>query len=143
MRHDQEIREFIAKFDAGESVQVIEMGGLSDGYELAIWEMTVRLLDKMVEGLSSDPDIDWTEDGSWPADKAFITEIADQFAETRGLTGAQYGAACNAATVFFRHGIEGGLDMARDRVITIAKSQLINPWGVGTEKHNQWNEAHA
>lgn len=143
MRHDQEIREFISKFDAGEPVQVIEMGGLGDGYELAIWEMSIRLLDKMVDGLTSDPDVDWTEEGSWPSDKVFITEVADELAEDRGLTGAQYGAACNAATVFFRHGIAAGLAKAPDRVITIQKTQLQNPFTPGCEQHDAWNLANA
>jgi len=139
MRHDQEIRDFIAKFDAGEPIRVIEMGGLSDGYELAIWEMAIRLLEKMCDGLTSDPETEWTEDTNWPADKIFITEAADQLANDRGVTGAQYGAACNASTVFFRHGVVAALQMVPDRIITIQKSQLQNPYTAGCEQHDKWN----
>ncbi len=139
MRHDDELNELTNRWEMCLPVEVIQMGGLSDGYEIAIWDAAFQILDKMILGLSSDPDLDWSEDSqAWISDLEFVNIVGDDIADLAGLSGAQTGAAKNAAIVLFRHGHEGGLALAADRVIVITKTAMVNPWRNGTPQHREF-----
>lgn len=133
MRHDVELKQFIADWRAGKPVQVIELGGFGDGYETAIWDFSIEVLDKMLDGITTDPE-DWQEGRPvWESDKEFIRQVADALCEDEGLTGAQYSAGLNGATVLFRNGHAAGLAMAPDRVITLSKAMKQNPYMAGSD----------
>ncbi len=139
MRHDDELNELINRWEMCLPIEVISMGGLSEGYEIAIWDAAFQILDKMILGISSDPETDWDEDGqAWASDLVFINTIGNDIADEAGLTGAQTGAAKNAAIVLFRHGHDGGLALAPDRVIVINKKAMINPFRNGSDQHREF-----
>lgn len=128
MRHDEDLLSYIDDFNNGDQVAVVEMGGMSAAYELTIWIATFKILEAMIHNIDSDPLIDWGSDeypsDTWIKDQAMIKNLAGKY--SHDLTGAQYGAAINAATILFRNGIEDALDTADNigRLIVISQSML-------------------
>ena len=113
----------LKSWDAGEGVWSIEMGGLGPGYEQCIQLMTFEFLRAMLEepfdfaGKADDTKawrdyVDALEKKAGPAD--VINKL--------GPSGAQFGAAMNAAAIFARHGYAKGIEMAsKDRRIQVRK----------------------
>ncbi len=136
---DISIADVLTKWDAGEPVWTIEMGGMGPGYEQAIqitaFEM-LRLMvgdppnfdaiDREAELLEHEPSAIPYGETEWhkyrdEMDKALFAE--DGPCRGLGLSGAQYGAASNIASVFVRHGYRAGLDLApTDRHILVSKN---------------------
>lgn len=96
--------DWLARWDKGESVWSIEMGGLGPSYEQCIHITLAEMLRHMLEA-KYDP-------ASWDSPDAFArdrkaTETA-MFANKRvnalGLSGAQFGAAMNLAVRFYHRG---------------------------------------
>lgn len=142
MRHNEELLSLIDDFFSGEEVTVIEMGGLSIAYETAIWVAAFRILEQMIYTIDNDPEIDW-EEGSdtWTHDRELIKMISDEICEAEGLTGAQAGAATNAATVLFRQGYDKALDMVSpDRVILLSNEKWANPFAYDTDEYWEYYE---
>lgn len=122
MTIQKQIEDFISQWDDGKEVEVIEMGGISDSYEKAIWETAVRFLN-MFKNYAVPHDF-WessnlSEDARNKKYRDFLygVDINDL-----GLSGAQFGAASNAASLMWRHGVEKAFSMApKDRLIKISK----------------------
>lgn len=118
--------EAIAAWNAGKEVKVVEMGGLSLGYEITIWNMAFAMLSEMLktewdwDKFWAQPEVDQKKD--W-AD--FKEELEDRPAVRQAIkdndpTGAQFSAALGAATIFWQFGYEGALAKApADRIIPL------------------------
>jgi hypothetical protein len=131
-----ECRDLLAKWDAGEIVWTVEMGGLGPGYEQCIQITAFEALRFM---LDSPPDWDsFADDKDKPygerewnrylesLDEALFAEGAP--CKDLGLSGAQHGAAANIASVFLKNGHQRGLDMAgKDRLIQVQKTFPAQP----------------
>ena len=102
-----ELNEVIEKYENGEAVRSVEMGGLSDGYEEAIQTLGFRLA-KQGESIKSYDGFEIPED-----------------LKGRGYSGAQVGAAINLCNVFLKNGYEGGLKLVDEsRIIIVRKKHL-------------------
>lgn len=98
MENHTEARAWLAKWDAGEIVWTIEMGGLGPGYEQCIQLMAAEMLRVLLErGMPEDDE----------ARRKLLTELPA--VEKLGPTGAQWGAAANLAMNFYRRGPEVAL----------------------------------
>lgn len=94
------IDEMIAKWDAGEPVQSLEMGGIGPGYEQAI-----QIL--MMEILRDERDTDTTGDRSQYWADATVARCDKP---CLGFSGSQVGAAKSLAWGFLEHGPDGFWD---------------------------------
>ena len=119
-------KELLASWDALKPVKTVEMGGMSDGYEMAIQLAAfeyLRALMQLAPKLKKLSDVERTR----LSDR--IHAIADPsiallgLNENYGMSGAQVGAAMNMASCFYSQGYEAGLKSAgEDRHITIVKT---------------------
>lgn len=137
-------QDLIDAWEAGKEVTVISMGGLGTGYEIAIWEFAIKALNVMTnitpfswedfDLLGPDEKKNFWEEYRNAAEigaygrgdeKGPLAETLDLL----GLSGAQWGAAWNAASVIHRHGYEASLLMVEDnRRIQLSKGGLsLNP----------------
>lgn len=119
------ITEVVQKWDAGEPIQAIEMGGLGPGYEQAIQILIVELLRDNDGKPLPDPESDeaktWGDDtvnrvNGWPG---------------CGFSGAQVGAARGVAFRMLSQGYEATLDEMRehdkDRLILASRTWPREP----------------
>jgi hypothetical protein len=125
------IQEFINTWEAGQEVTVIEMGGLGKGYEIAIWEYAIKALNYM----TNIKPFDWeTYNTLAPTDKienwrgytkeAEAVDLKETL-EYLGLSGSQWGAAWNAASVISKNGLTDALAMVdTTRLIKLSKGGL-------------------
>lgn len=106
--YGESAEEWLRRWDAGESVWSIEMGGIGPGYEQVIQITTANILRMLVDGYT-----DWES-----INDEIITE--DKF----GLSGAQYGAAANLAAMLFNNTPIGVMTDARvkDRHIQVSNN---------------------
>lgn len=88
--------EWIAKWDAGELVWTIEMGGISPGYEQTIQCIAAEMLRYFV---TEKPDLDG---GDWATIRDAMDSALKPVSEKYGPSGAQWGAARNLAAHFYR-----------------------------------------
>lgn len=118
-RHDKEQRygkdcaDLLARWDRGEGVWSIELGGLGPGYEQAIQLAGFEFLRAMI---AVAPDASkWADsDDAWKADRKAVEAVAGPVIEPLGLSGAQWGAGLNMAAVFYRNGPVAAMEMAAD-----------------------------
>lgn len=119
--------EWLAKWDDGETIPSVSMGGFSDDYEQAIQITAAEILRYLLE---ESPDLVVMPKEDMPP----FWEKADRVVFKRleplglsgercrwGLSGAQYGAARNLAAIFYRRGPSEAMadaDVA-DRIIAI------------------------
>ncbi len=89
-------QEWLKRWDSGQSVWSIEMGGFGPGYEQAIQITTAELIRIILDAgydykkwANPDDPTDWNRDREKIRDAAFENEIIKPL----GLSGAQYGAA--------------------------------------------------
>lgn len=126
MKAHDEARDWIAKWDAGECISSMEMGGIGPGYEQAIQEAVVAIVRANIEH-------DIPEGEAMPKDAAGYNIWGDDIlhAEDRrfgGLTGAQAGRAKWLAYKILTGGITALMDTLRekgeweDRHILISKA---------------------
>ena len=115
----------IKAWRAGEKVRVIEMGGMGLGYERGIWEMAFTFLEVMLE---NPPSKGWDH---FKDNKDAWSEYRDRVeADPRSAkcvkdvepSGAMFGAAMSAASVFANKGYVAGLNMApTDRIMLLSR----------------------
>jgi hypothetical protein len=125
------IDEALAAWDAGEEVQTVEMGGLGDGYEMAIQCVAFELM----RALRDDPDLrrmneETPDNGSFPQEfkdklDTIVSGLDAKDANGRygmgGLSGAQVGAARNIAVNLTRHGYANAREKVPDRLIFVRR----------------------
>ena len=93
--------EVLARWDRGDIIHTIEMGGMGPGYEQCIQIVAMEVLrvclnKKYDASLWEDKDI-WARDRD-EIDKAVSPQITDL-----GLSGAQWGAGLQLGTGFYMH----------------------------------------
>lgn len=96
--------EWLRRWDAGERVWSISMGGLGPGYEQCIQITTAEILRHL---LAEKYDVEkWSDADAWKRDRAVIEKagFANATIDNLGLSGAQWGAAMSLATALYRQG---------------------------------------
>jgi hypothetical protein len=120
--------EALAAWDKGDSIWSASMGGLGPGYEQCIQLMGFEMLRAILEN----PPKDWKEfdDAETGLDKwrDYCKGIESKpkvahVVKTLRVSGAQYGAAMNLATVLARNGYSEGLEKVdKDRLIQVMRT---------------------
>lgn len=106
--------EHLRRWDAGEPVWTIDMGGLGPGYEQAIQILAVEIVRDGIGGQLPD-DASYREWGE--------EAIRRNSKSCGGFTGAQVGAAKNLAWNILKHGPAETLEqVGADRRILVSKS---------------------
>lgn len=116
-------KEWLEKWDAGEPVWSVEMGGIGPGYEQAIQVTAVEILRHLI---TTEADVaNWSDAEAWQVEREAIETalFANPVIEGLGLSGAQWGAAMNLATIFYRRGPADALadEAVKDRKILVSK----------------------
>lgn len=103
-----DIKEWLARWDAGRNVWSVEMGGLGPGYEQAIQITVAEIVRHMV---NAEYDASTWPSGSgkqstWRTDREKIEEamFANPTVSGLGLSGAQFGAAISLASSLYMQG---------------------------------------
>ena len=119
-------REYVQRWDRGESNFTLEMGGLGPGYEQAIQMLVVELcrdnLDRPLPAMDGDDDA-WYD---WGA--ATVTRID---ASVGGFSGAQVGAAKSLAVRYLSDGPRAFFALAKAELGEEASRRMIqvsNRW---------------
>lgn len=116
-----DIKEWLRRWDAGETVWTVEMGGLGPGYEQALQiaavEMVRILVDSGIDATSETYAIDAKE----LIDKKLF---AVPLIKNLGISGGQFGAAINIADQLYRRTPSVALadEQVKDRKILISKN---------------------
>lgn len=116
--------DWLKKWDAGEIVWSIEMGGLGPGYEQCIHitaaEILRYLLNKKYDASK------WDNIETWEKDRDDIQQMSFNNSEIKklGLSGAQWGAALSLATTLYRQGPRAVMtdEKVKDRHIQVQKT---------------------
>lgn len=103
--YGEDAAEWLRRWDAGQTVWTIEMGGLGPGYEQCIAILTAEVIRFY---LLKRPDLLELRKNKEQRE-AFDKERDDhlfalQKIKDLGCSGAQFGAACNVAAHIYRHG---------------------------------------
>lgn len=114
------VDDALAKWDAGEVVFSVSMGGLGPGYEMAIQGLAFELMREFRKIVN------------WES-KDYITPISNPIIERcdklpwGGFSGAQVGAAINLAAIVCRRGYRAALrdPVVHDRLIQVCKDDLF------------------
>ena len=126
------VEEALAAWDRGDEVETVEMGGLGEGYEMAIQCVAFELM----RALTTEPDLirmnaETPNNGKFP--DAFgdrldeIVASLDPYDEAAGryalggLSGCQVGAAKSMAINFTRHGWDNAREQVPERLIFVRK----------------------
>lgn len=117
--------EWVSRWDAGDLIWTVEMGGMGPGYEQAIQVTAVEMVRWFVkDGTDA---AEFADEKKYPALRDRMD--ADLFAEHgplkgMGLSGAQVGAARNLACHIYRDGPDKALahDEVKDRKIMVSKA---------------------
>lgn len=123
VQHDpipETVAEALAKWDAGESVFTVEMGGLGPGYEMAIQGLAFELM-RALDGKM--------EDGKpWSHYDPIVNPVVSECdgKPWGGFSGAQVGAAKSLVGHVVLKGYRNALreDAVKDRLIQVSKHDL-------------------
>jgi len=109
----------LAKWDAGESVMTVEMGGLGPGYEQCIHIMAFEIIRKW--GGKRDEILAMPKAERWDA---LVGGIPKAIMEEIGPSGAQVGAASNLAWITIDRGWRAAIEdpAVKDRHIQVSKA---------------------
>lgn len=106
--------EALAKWDKGEPVFTVEMGGLGPGYEQCIQMLAFELIREFKDDKTFDKE-------GWNGERA--EKIVDTLDKKLGFSGAQVGAAKSLASFVCSKGYRKALRMSKvkDRLIQVSK----------------------
>lgn len=124
MKVDASDEDVIAAWDEGQSVWSVELGGLGPGYEQCIQLMGFEAWKLMRTNPPADG-WDGLEGDAWRTyrDSIEAMEPLRGIVDKLGVSGAQFGAAMNIASVFARQGYAAGMAKApKDRHIQVSKN---------------------
>ena len=124
---DREIQQYgkdaadvLDRWDRGESVWSVEMGGIGPSYEQAIQIAAFEILRHLI---AQKYDVDTWEDEAAIKKVSKDAEAVFSVVAPLGLSGAQWGAAMNIAACFYRQGPRKALSLAgQDRRIQVSKN---------------------
>lgn len=116
--------DWLSRWDSGETVHTIEMGGLGPGYEQCIHITAAEILRFMLDNkLDADS---WSDAEAWEADREKMDThlFGLDLISSMGLSGAQVGAAYNLAVMLYKRGPIAVMkdDRVKDRHIMVSKS---------------------
>ena len=116
-------QDWLNRWDAGQGVWSIEMGGIGPGYEQCIHVTCAEILRWMLE---HKPDAaKWSEEAVWKSDREKIEQYGfkNEAIKELALSGAQWGAALNLAAMFYNKGPREVMrdDRVKDRHIQVQK----------------------
>lgn len=113
--------EWLRRWDAGDSVWSIEMGGLGPGYEQCIQITTAEILRHLL-AVAYDHKA-WPDPDIWKRDRDAIDAAVTPAIRNLGLSGAQWGAAMSLATKLYMVGPRSIMtnDQVKDRHIQVTK----------------------
>lgn len=128
--YGKDAAEWLARWDAGERVWSVEMGGLGPGYEQAIQIAAAEILRYMLDNALNTTE-SWDDSAVWMRDRAAIEAASFEHPVIRklGLSGAQWGAAMSIASNLYRRGPIAALtdEAVKDRKIQVSK-HFPNPY---------------
>lgn len=104
MLYGADARDWLKRWDDGQGVWSIEMGGLGPGYEQAIQMTAAEILRFLLERKFHAET--WSEDEQWKAarDEIHQHSFENTTISDLGLSGAQWGAALSLAVKLYRDG---------------------------------------
>ncbi len=117
--------EWLAKWDSGEAVWTVEMGGIGPGYEQCIQITMAEMLRYMLatkpdRAIWDDKDLSKLDAFRKARDEAIY---ANPIIDKLGLSGAQAGAAGNLSTILYLRGTAAlEDDEVKDRRILVSKN---------------------
>lgn len=116
--------DWLERWDSGKSCWTIEMGGLGPSYEQCIHITMAEILRHLIEKKYDWKA--WEDKAKWQRDRDEIEKVGFEHPVIKGLggiSGAQWGAAMNLATRFYRDGPRGVLndELVKDRKIQVQK----------------------
>lgn len=110
---------WISDYDKGTIVKSIEMGGMGEGYELAIQECLIEILRSLQHLKPSEEPESFTVEVKDATNKAVA-----KLDETFGFSGAQVSAAQSLASFIWRNTLEKAFkEISEERIIKIFKSK--------------------
>jgi hypothetical protein len=112
-----ELRKHVDDFDNGDEVKTVIMGGISNGYEIAIQELAMEIM-RILSLVKIPDDNDAFRSLLSVAEQSAIKKVSDY-----GYSGAQVGAAKNLAAIYYKQTPSKALKILKDkdRLITISK----------------------
>lgn len=118
-----EAKDWLARWDRGESVWSIEMGGIGPAYEQCIHITCAEIVRWFIQnGCDA---AKWVTDERWKADREAMEKALHEVEAVKvlGLSGAQWGAAVNLASRLYRYGPRVIVDdpAVKDRKILVQK----------------------
>jgi len=122
--YGKDAKDWLARWDKGDSVWSIEMGGMGPGYEQAIQITAAELLRFLLE---KKYDIkSWEDEATSKRDRDEIHKASLEIPKIKdlGLSGAQYGAALNIASMIYNKGPVAVMtdERVEDRKIQVSKN---------------------
>lgn len=122
--YGKDAAEWLRRWDAGEIVHTIEMGGLGPGYEQAIQITCAEILRHMIAA-DYIPAL-WDQPDEWKKTRDEIEAMShkNEVIKALGLSGAQWGAAMNVALNIYRNGPAGVMldERVKDRHIQVSRT---------------------
>jgi hypothetical protein len=122
--YGKDAAEWLRRWDAGEIVHTIEMGGLGPGYEQCIHIVCAEILRHMIEA-NYLPE-SWNDEKVWKQVRDEIEAMSHKNATIKalGISGAQWGAAMNVALNIYRDGPAGIMldKCVKDRHIQVSRT---------------------
>jgi hypothetical protein len=121
--YGKDAADWLTRWDAGDSVWTIEMGGLGPGYEQCIHITAAEVL-RWFLAEKPDPEM-WNDKDGWKADRDRMEPVVMEVDAVKklGLSGAQWGAAVSIATQLYRRGPRSIMndDQVKDRHIQVCR----------------------
>ncbi len=102
--YGKDAEDWLKRWDEGQSVWSIEMGGIGPGYEQCIHITSAEILRHL---LSKKYDFaKWSDQESWDKDRDAIEQMGfkNEIIKKLSLSGAQWGAALILATHIYKNG---------------------------------------
>lgn len=113
--------DWLRRWDAGDGVWSIEMGGLGPGYEQCIHITAAEVLRWLLRHTP-----DFNDEDAWPATREAISRDVTGLpaVDALGLSGAQWGAALNLACQLYRRGPREVMtdERVKDRHIQVSRN---------------------
>lgn len=126
MMYGENAEDWLKRWDDGQTVWTIEMGGLGPGYEQAIHVACAEILRHLLQEQYNSSmwySLDGTTTEDWEKDKEQIDEASfkSETISRLGLSGAQYGAAKQLAVYLY---MKGPISLMKEEVAEKRKIQV-------------------
>jgi hypothetical protein len=122
--YGKDAAEWLTRWDNGDTVWTIEMGGLGPGYEQCIHITCAEILRWFIDNACDASK--WADAEGWKTDREKMTNALHEvpMIKALGLSGAQWGAALNLATRLYLDGPRKVItdERVKDRHIQVSKT---------------------